>query len=208
MADALAESGMIVTDVKVSAMDSWVQFFKNMPIGLIAFVLLQGAIFTGEYGPGTLVLSLTKGLERFKVVISKASVLCAIWSLGFWLSFGITYLYNSYFWDNSVAENLLLSAVCWWLFGIFVISLMTLFSTISTSNTGVLLGTGSVVLVSYLLGLLPEVGKYLPTFLTDGSSLIYGAAEARAYTSAVAVTTASSLICFIVSIPAFNKKQL
>ena len=31
MADALAESGMIVTDVKVSAMDSWVQFFKNMP---------------------------------------------------------------------------------------------------------------------------------------------------------------------------------
>ena len=28
MADSLAESGMIVTDVKVSAMDSWVQFFR------------------------------------------------------------------------------------------------------------------------------------------------------------------------------------
>lgn len=83
MADSLAESGMIVTDVKVSAMDSWVQFFKNMPIGLIAFVLLQGAIFTGEYSSGTLVLSLTKGLERYKVVISKAGVLCAIWSLGY-----------------------------------------------------------------------------------------------------------------------------
>ena len=32
MADSLAESGMIVTDVTVSAMDSWVQFFKNIPI--------------------------------------------------------------------------------------------------------------------------------------------------------------------------------
>ena len=40
MADSLAESGMIVTDVTVSALDSWVQFFKNMPIALIVFVFL------------------------------------------------------------------------------------------------------------------------------------------------------------------------
>ena len=64
MADSLAESGMTVTEVTVSAMDSWVQFFKNMPMGLIAFVLLPGGILTGEYGSGTLVLSLTKGLAR------------------------------------------------------------------------------------------------------------------------------------------------
>ncbi len=208
MADSLAESGMIVTDVKVSAMDSWVQFFKNMPIGLIAFVLLQGAIFTKEYGSGTLVLSLTKGLERYKVVISKAGVLCAIWSFGYWLCFGITYLYNSYFWDNSVAQNLLLSVVCWWLFGVFVISLMTLFSTISTSSTGVLLGTGAVVLFSYLVGLLPKANKYLPTLLTDGNSLIYGVAQSKEYIVAMIVTAIASVICFAVSIPIFNKKHL
>lgn len=78
MADSLAESGMIITDVKVSAMDSWMQFFKNMPMGLIAFVLLESSIFTKEYTSGTLVLSLTKGLERYKVVISKALVLACI----------------------------------------------------------------------------------------------------------------------------------
>ena len=38
LADSLAESGMTVTPVTVSAMDSWVQFFKNMPLGLIATV--------------------------------------------------------------------------------------------------------------------------------------------------------------------------
>lgn len=208
MADSLAESGMTVTDVKVSAIDSWVQFFKNLPIGLIAFVLLQGAIFTKEYASGTLVLSLTKGLDRFKVVTAKAGVLCAIWSLGYWLCFGITYLYNSYFWDNSVAQNLGLSVVCWWLFGIFVASVMTLFSTISTSNTGVLLGVGAVVLASYVIGLIPRVSKYLPTHLTDGNSLIYGVSDAKEYVAAFVVTAALTVACFAVSIPIFNKKHL
>ena len=78
MADSLAESGMIITDVKVSAMDSWVQFYKNIPMGLIAFVLLESSIFTKEYTTGTLVLSLTKGLERYKVVISKTVVLTVL----------------------------------------------------------------------------------------------------------------------------------
>ena len=208
MADSLAENGMVVTDITVSAMDSWVQFFKNMPIGLIAFVLFHGTIFTKEYSSGTLVLSLTKGLERYKVVISKAGILCAIWSLGLWLCFGITYLYNSYFWENSVAQNLLLSVVCWWLLGVFVISLMTLFSTIFTSSTGVLLGTGAIVLVSYIVGLLPKANKYLPTRLMDGNSLIYGMAQSKEYIVAIIVTAIVTIICFAVSIPIFNKKHL
>ena len=208
MADSLAESGMIVTDVKVSAMDSWVQFFKNMPIGLIAFVLLQGAIFTKEYSSCTLVLSLTKGLERFKVILSKAGVLCAIWSLGYWLCFGITYLYNSYFWDNSVAQNLLLSVVCWWLFGVFTVALMTLFSVLSNTNTGVLAGTGTVILLSCVIGLLPRISKYIPTHLSNGNALIYGASEAKVYVASIVITAALSLLCFAVSIPLFNKKQL
>ena len=208
LADSLAESGMTVTPVTVSAMDSWVQFFKNMPLGLIVFVLLQSSIFTKEYQSGTLVLSLTKGLERFKVVVSKTVVLTVLWTVGYWLCFGITYGYNAYFWDNSVAQNLILSVVCWWLFAVCVISLMILFSTIANSNTGVLVGTGSVVLASYLLGLLPKISKYLPTLLANGNSLIYGVAEAKTYIVAILITVVASLICFAVSIPIFNKKQL
>ena len=208
MADSLAESGMIVTDVKVSAMDSWVQFFKNMPMGLIAFVLLESSIFTKEYTSGTLVLSLTKGLERYKVVVSKTVVLTALWTVGYWLCFGITYGYNAYFWDNSIAQNLIFSVVCWWLFGVMVVALMVLFSTVSITNTGVLLGTGGVVLASYLVGLLPECSKYLPTVLADGNSLIYGIKEENAYTAAVIIAVVATILCLIVSVPIFNKKQL
>lgn len=208
LSDSLAESGMMVTDVKVSAMDSWVQFYKNLPLGLIAFILLESSIFTKEYTSGTLVLSLTKGLKRYKVVVSKTVVPTVLWTIGYWMCFGITYGYNAYFWDNSVAQNLIFSVVCWWLFGVMVIALMVLFSTVSSANTGVLLGTGGMVLAFYLVGLLPKCGKYLPTYLMDGNSLIYGLAEVKTYMPSLMIAIAVSVICLAISIPIFNRKQL
>lgn len=208
MADFLAESGMAVTDVSVSAMDSWVQFFKNVPMALIAFVLLESSIFTAEYGSGTLVLSLTKGLARYKPVLSKAFVLAVLWTVGYFVCFGITYAYNAYFWDNGVAQNLIFSVVCWWIFGIMVISLVLLFSTMSNSNTGVLCLAGGVVLACYLFSLLPNIEKYLPTRLTDGNSLTYGTAEVKDYIPALVITAGISVFCFVSSIVVFNKKQL
>ena len=193
MADSLEASGMTVTAVTVSAMDSWVQFFKNAPMGLIAFILLESSIFTKEYQSGTLVLALTKGLDRHKVVISKAIILTLLWTVCYWFCFTITFGYNTYFWDNSIAQNLFFSVICWWLFGSLVVALTVLFSTLSNSNTGVLAGTGCTVLVSYLIGLIPKAKEYLPTLLMDGNSLIYGTVEARSYVTAIYITVLLSL---------------
>ena len=208
MSDSLAESGMIITGVTVSAMDSWVQFFKNMPIALIAFVLIESSIFTKEYSSGTLVLSLTKGLARHKVVVAKSLILLSLWSVGYFICFLTTFIYNSCFWDNDVAKNLGLSILCWWLFGIFIISLISLFSTLFTSSTSVLLGVGGAVLISYIFGLIPKIGGCLPTHLTDGNSLIYGLKSAEDYLLAILITALVSAVSFAVSIPIFNKKQL
>ena len=208
MSETLAESGMTVTVVSVSALDSWAQFFKNVPIGLIAFVLLQSGIFTREYGSGTLVLSLTKGLERYKVVLAKSAVLTVLWTVCYWLCFIITYGYNAYFWDNAVAKSLMSAVMFWWLFGIFVLALLTLFSTLLSSGASVLLSVGGVVLLLTTLSAIPKVAKYLPVALTDGNSLIYGTLVASDYTVAVIITAAAILACLILSIPIFNKKQL
>ena len=208
MADSLADMGMNITEVTVTAMDSWVQFFKNIPMALIAFVLLESSIFTKEYRSGTLILSLTKGLARYKVVVAKTAVLTLLWTAGYWLCYGITHVYNAYFWDNAVAQSLAFSAVAWWVFGLWVIALTVLFSTLSGSNTGVLVGTGGVVLASSLAGMIPKLTKYLPTMLTDGNSLIYGLKEPADYTAALTVACVTAAASFAVSLTVFNKKQL
>lgn len=208
LADSLAESGMTVTSVTVTAMDSWVQFFKNIPMALIAFVLLEGSIFTREYRAGTLVLSLTKGLSRRRVVLSKAMVLTGLWTLGYWLCFLITYGYNAWFWDNAVAQKLLFSVLCWWLFGLWIVGLITLFSVLGDTNTAVLLGTGSVVLICYLVSLIPQCSRFLPIALINGNGIIHGSTDPRELIPAVCITVGTALVCLTASIPLFNKKQL
>ena len=208
MADSLAGSGLSFTAVSVSALDSWTQFFKNIPMGLIAFVLVESSIFTREYQTGTLILSLTKGLERRKVVAAKSIVMVLLWTVCFWLCAGITYGYSGFFWDNAAAQHLLFSLACWWLFGLLVVSLMILFSTLAGSNTGVLAGTGSVVLVCYLLSFFSGLKKILPTLLMDGTSLIYGFVETKAYAVPLILSAVMIPVCLAVGTAAFNRKQL
>lgn len=208
LSDTLEGSGINLTQVTVSAMDSWVQFFKNIPMGLIAFILLESNVFTKEYSSGTLILSLTKGLSRHKVVVSKASVLAILWTVGFWLCFIITYAFNAYFWDNSIVENLIFSGFCWWLFGVLTLALTVFFSTLFSSNIAVLGGVSAVVFTSYIIGMLPKIGKYLPTALTDSYSLIYGFTAPKDYLPSLVIAATAIIACFAVSIPVFNRKTL
>lgn len=208
LSDSMAESGMIITGVKIDAMTSWTQFFKNIPMALIVFVLTYSGIFTKEYESGTLVLVLTKGLSRWKVVLAKTVLMLLTWTVGYWLCYGVTYAYNAYFWDNSVAVGLLSSTVFWWLFGVWVIGLMVLFSTLSNSNVGVLLGTGGAVLVSYLIEFLPKIKSFMPTLLMNTANLLTGKVSTDYYGKAVIVTVILVVACFAVSIPLINKKEI
>lgn len=208
MADSLAEAGMVVTEVQVDAMTSWTQFFKNIPIGLIAFVLMQSSIFTKEYQSGTLVLALTKGLNRWKVVVAKTAVLTILWTVYYWMSYAITYVYNAYFWDNGVVHHLGFATVCWWLLGVWAIMLVVLFSCVMSKNTGVLTGTGCIFFGSYLVGLFPKVAEYMPTMLMNASSLVSGAESVEVYGKAIVVTVVWSAICVGISLACINKKTV
>lgn len=208
MSDAMAESGLIVTNVQVDAMTSWTQFFKNIPFALVAFVLIFSDIFTKEYKSGTLLLVLTKGLSRYKVILAKTALLLFLWTFGYGLSFVITYGYNAYFWDNGIANNLFPSAAIWWLFGVWVIGLLVLFSSLLQNHTGVSLCTGGTVLLTYLLSVLPKARVYSPMMLTDANSLLTGAEGTDAYRMAIVLAAAFCIVCVAVSIPIINKKQL
>jgi len=208
LSESLAESGMIVTEVTVDALTSWTQFFKNIPIALIVFVLIYSGIFTKEYESGTLILVLTKGLYRYKVVLAKSTVMFSLWTFGYWLCFAVTYGYNAFFWDNSIAIGLIPAAIHWWFFGIWVICLIVFFSVLCQNYYSVLLGTGGSVLGAYIISLFPKFSKYTPTILMNSASLLTGTESADNYVEAIVITVIMCLVCLVASVPIINKKQL
>ena len=206
--DSLAESGLTFTNVHVDAFTSWTQFFKNIPIALIAFVLIFSDSFTKEYKSGTLILALTKGLSRYKVVLAKTVLLLSLWTLGYGLCFSITCGYTAYFWDNSIVNHLFFATAVWWLFGVWVISLIVLFSSLLLSNTSVTLCTGGIAVSAYLLSVIPKVKAYSPALLMDTNSILIGVEKIDVYIKAILITVSMCIICISASIPIINKKQL
>ena len=208
MSEDLAENGMIIGEVTVDALTSWTQFFKNAPLLLIVFLLMHSGVFAKEYQSGTLVLILTKGLSRYKVVLAKAAHVLLFWTVGYFLTFTVTYLYNAYFWDNSVAKGLFSAVINYWLFGIFLVSLLLFFSVISKSFYFAPICVGAVALVSYLFGLIPRLSYVLPTALMNSAGLLAGVDFASDYILSCIITSVLSVAAVALSIPVFNKKEI
>ena len=208
LSESLEESGFAVTNVQVDALTSWTQFFKNIPMALIAFVLLFSDSFTKEYRSGTLLLVLTKGLTRYKVVLAKAVLLLSLWTLGYGLCFCITYGYTAYFWDNSIAHHLFSAVGMWWLFGTWVICLTVLFSSLLENNTGVTLCTAGIVALAYLWSFIPKAKAYSPAMLMNAGSLLSGMEVVEAYTRAALVAAVSAAMTVAVSVLNMNKRQV
>ncbi len=208
LSEELAQTGMTVTEVTVDALTSWTQFFKNIPMALIAFVLMTGGVFTKEYESGTLILMLTRGLARYKAVLAKTAVLVLVWSAGYFLCFGVTYAYNAYFWDNLIATDLVPAVLNWWLFGVFTVALTVFFSVVAKGYGGVLCLTGGSVLAFYLASLIPKLTEYMPTSLMNGMNILVGAEKVDNFTACAAITAAFTVALIALSIPIFNKKQI
>lgn len=208
MADSLSETGLMVTEILVDASVSWTQFFKNIPIALIAFILIYSGAFTKEYQSGTLVLMLTKGLGRSKVVLAKTALMLSVWTICYWLCFAVTYGYNAFFWDNGVVNNLFPAACGWWLFGIWIICLTVFFSAVFSNTAGVLSGTGGMALTAYLLGLFPKAQEYTPAKLLNTSALLSGAAKAEMYGKATAVTVILCVAGVLGGIAVIHRRQI
>ena len=205
---SLEQSGLILTEVTVDAMTSWTQFYKNVPMGLIIFLLMFSGILTTELQKGTLINMLTKGLSRKIVVIAKTILMITIWTVSYWMCFLITYVYNAYFWDNGIAKHLSFSAFCFYLFGVWLITLVMLLSTIATMTSFVTVGTGSIFFVVYLLSILPDVKRYLPTKLLDASGLLSDIGEVEDYSLSIGITVSLFIIQLVVGIIIFNKKRI
>ncbi|MGL4623709.1 MAG: ABC transporter permease [Culicoidibacterales bacterium] len=208
LATTLAESGIVVVDMPVDALTSWQQFYKNFPMALIIYTILSAGVLTNEYQHGTLINMVTKGLPRWKIILAKTVVLWGTWTLLYSIMFAITYAYNAYFWDNSIAADLWIAGVLVYLFGIFILTLVIWSSTLFKTSTAVMASVGALVIGMYGISVVPTWGTYLPTQLLTAQNLLTEVTPLHDYQFAIILTGILIPILLLGSIVIFNQKRI
>ena len=209
MGDALAEQGIVGIELgEVTAITSWQQFYKNISMLVIVFVIMYSGSYTTEYQRGTLINIVTKGMSRTKILVSKLVVQLVVWTLAYVANFATTYVYTEYYWDNSEVEHCLFAGLMVYIFGIWIIGIMTFGSCLGSTNMSVLLITGGVVAICYLLSIAPNVAEYMPTKLLGAVELLCGAVKISSYGKVVAVVAITYVMAIIGSILVFKKKKI
>lgn len=208
LSDSMADQGIVVKEVQIDAMTSWQQFFKNMSMEYIVIILLFSGILTNEIQKGTLINILTKGLARWKVIATKALCLFFAWTICYFMCFGITYGYNAYFWDNSIAPHLLLSVVTSYVFGLWLLSIILMASVFLNSGYGALLVAAVAYALVYILDMIPALEKFLPSRLTSGYALLSGSYTTSDFLPAMIITLVLILCNMGVAVIGFNRKRL
>ena len=202
--------GIIINLPEPAAIDSWMQFFKNISqMGLFVTVILFSGILSTELSKGTLVNMLTKGLSRSTVILSKFTSMATLWTISYILAFVVALGYTVYLFPNDTMSNLLFSVFCLWLFGIFLLAVLMFASTLVKSNYGCLLITGAFLVVLLIFNMFPGLQNFNPLSLaTNNIALLTNDAEVSKLSFAVAIAIVCSLLLIMASVMVFRKRQL
>lgn len=202
--------GMNITLEKPTILDSWMQFFKNVPqLGLIAVVIVFSGIMANELAKGTLINMLTKGLSRKTVILSKFVSASLLWTFCYFLSFFVSFGYSRLFWKNVTMPNLFFSILCVWLFGLLLISCLILGGILFRSTYGGLLFVGAAFIFSYIISFLKAIKEFSPILLiTNNVPLLTEEIAVSEMTGSVVITVLLTILILFMSVMAFNKTKL
>lgn len=202
--------GIKITLGEPTALDSWAQFYKNVPqMGIIVVVLLFSGLMSQEYSKDTLINMLTKGLPRKTVVFSKITMAASMWTAAYGLCFAVSWGYTAYFWKEDTLLSIPFAAFCLWIYGLLLISALVLGSVLFANSYGSLLFTGGFVGLQFLVNIIPNAAKYNPISLsTRNLDLINGVAAKSELLVPVIVSLVLCVALVFVSILVFNKKRL
>lgn len=193
-----------------TALDSWAQFFKNFSqLGLFVIALLFAGILIHERTEGTLIILLTKGLRRSSIVFSKTTFAMLIWTVSYWLSFGVTYFYTWYYWKDTHIEHLGLAVSHLWLFGLLLIAVLILGNVLFNSIYANLLWTALFIGTWFVLSIFPKMEKFnVLRLATDGNNLLKGLYTVSSYKWIYGITFGIIVIMIIIAVRTFNKRSI
>lgn len=192
------------------ALDSWAQFYKNISsLGFSLMIILFSNMLSSEYDKGTLIIMLTKGLTRPKVIAAKFTVAVAMMSICYWLSFAITYGYTLYIWPDTMLPNILFAAFALWLMGILYLCILMLGCVaFRQAFTAIMLLLVVTIAIS-LSGIPAQISAYSPAVLSAKNlDLLSGTAQISDFVIPIFIASIIAIGCLGLAISIFNKKQL
>ena len=202
--------GIKITLGEPTALDSWAQFYKNVPqMGLIVVALLFSGLMSQEYSKDTLINMLTKGLPRRTVIFSKLSMAASMWTAAYGLCFAVSWGYTAYFWKADALINIPFAAFCLWIYGLLLILALILGSVLFANSYGSLLFTGGFVGLQFLANIIPNAGKYNPISLAGRNlNLLNGVVAEKELFAPIIISLMLCAALTLISILVFNKKRL
>ncbi len=202
--------GMVITIPEPTVMDAYAQFFKNFTqMGILVLILVFGGTLSNELSRGTLVNILAKGLPRATVILSKYIAGILLWTVGYLLAVLTTYGYTEYLYKETNVSNLFFSLFCLWIFGLFVLALIFLSSTIAPGNFGGLILTAIILATMLIMDIIPNTHRFNPIALaSDNMTLLTGTKDSKDLIAALVITVIFSIGCILVAVRLFNKKKL
>ncbi len=206
----LAGEGISISIPQPTALDSWMQFFKNTSqMGLIVFVVIYGSTLSQEVSRGTLINMLTKGLSRTAVILAKQSAILLVWTLSYALCILVTLGYTIYLFPENNAENLVFSLVALWLFGVLLFSFLMLAAAATKQAYSCLLAVALFVGALMLLNIAPSVHDFNPLSLAaDSSALITGVVDTASLVPALIIAALGSCACLAGAVLIIRKRQI
>ena len=207
--DNFMPEGVEVILGEPTAIDSWLQFYKNIPqIGLFIVVILFSGNMAQEYAKGTLINLITKGLNRSTVILSKYTLMIIMWTAAYALCFIVSWAYTEYFWSQEALSSIVFAAMCLWIYGIFLISIIMLGSVLLNKAYSNLMFTGGLVVVQFLLNISPKIAKYNPIMLASSNIQLIQGADKMDYIVPIIISLSLSILLVLISIILFNKKRI
>lgn len=200
--------GFAIDKTESDIWDAWGQYFKNIDIPLIVFLILWSGSFTTEYQKHTLIPLVTKGLSRTSIFVSKMVSAALVWTAGYILYFGVFYFYSDFYWGNGELKNVAVSVGMYWLYGLWLLAILGLFSSFAETTMQVLLGVGGVFFLCSFVEFVPKLAPKLPTALTGGLGLMQGGSVPSDFTVPFVIVLISIVLCTAGGIALIQKKQL
>lgn len=202
--------GFTISIPEATYLDAYTQFFKNMTqMCMILVILIFSGNITQELQKGTAILMFSKGLSRPTFIGAKFIAALLIWTVGYVLSAAVFYIYTAFLFPSQSPQNLFLSMVCLWLLVVFILSIITVTSVISSQSYAPLLLTAGIMVLLLIMNTFPNITRFSPLALgTYNMELINGVKGLKDVYLSLAITAGLIGVCITAAIAVFGKKQL